>query len=78
MVMTFGCLSNGKYSKYIKYNGSNFSIPGMPKDYNLDQTFDYVVKTFKWDKNEIVIKKFFRCKRKRMSMVYKRYFVKKI
>ena len=58
MVMTFGCLSNGKYSKYIKYNGSNFSIPGMPKDYNLEQTFDYAIKTFKWDKNEIVIKKF--------------------
>ena len=43
-------LCNGKYSKYIKYNGSNFSIPGMPKDYNLQQTFDYAIKTFKCDK----------------------------
>ena len=42
-------LCDGKYSKYIKYNGSHFSIPGMPKDYNLQQTFDYAIKTFKWE-----------------------------
>ena len=42
-------LCNGGYSKYIKYIGYNYSIPGMPKDYNLQQTFDYAVKTFKWE-----------------------------